>query len=74
MLFEITLNPHLLERVVGTEEELNVDPIKMNETLMLNVNSATTVGIVTGTKKKNVTCRLKIPVCAEINSKVTISR
>jgi len=74
VLFEITLNPHLLERVVGTEEELNVDPIKMNETLMLNVNSATTVGIVTGTKKKNVTCRLKIPVCAEISSKVTISR
>ncbi len=74
VLFELTLAPHLLERVVGTEEELNVDPIKMNETLMLNVNSATTVGIVIGTKKKNVACRLKIPVCAEINSKVTISR
>ena len=74
VLYEITLSPNLLERVVGTQEELKVDPIKMNETLMLNVNSAATVGIVNGFKKKNVTCRLKIPVCAEINSRVTISR
>jgi len=73
-LYEITLSPNLLERVVGTQEELKVDPIKMNETLMLNVNSAATVGIVIGFKKKNIICRLKIPVCAEINSRVTISR
>ena len=73
-LYEITFSPNLLERVVGTKEEMEVEPIKMNEALMLNVNSAATVGIVIGFKKKNVTCRLKIPVCAEINSRVTISR
>jgi len=73
-LYEITLSPNLLERVVGTKEELKVDPVKMNETLMLNVNSAATVGIVTGFTKNNVICRLKIPVCAELNSRVTISR
>jgi translation initiation factor 2 subunit 3 len=71
---EITLEPHLLDRVVGTQEELKVDLIKMTETLMLNVNSAATVGVVTGLKKKNVICRLKIPICAELNSRVTISR
>jgi len=74
ILYEITLTPHLLERVVGTMEELNVEPVKMNEALMLNVNTAATVGIVIGLKKKNVICRLKIPVCAEINSRITISR
>lgn len=73
-LYEITLSPNLLDRVVGTKEELKVDPVKMNETLMLNVNSASTVGIVTGFTKKNVICRLKIPVCAALNSRVTISR
>jgi len=73
-LYEITLSPNLLERVVGTKEELKVDPVKANEALMLNVNSAATVGIVTGFTKNNVICRLKIPVCAEINSRVTISR
>lgn len=73
-LYEITLAPSLLERVVGTKEEMKVEPIKMNETLMLNVNSAATVGIVIELKKKNVICRLKIPVCAEIKYRATISR
>tara|TARA_Y100000310_G_scaffold281722_1_gene302392 strand:- start:28968 stop:30224 length:1257 start_codon:yes stop_codon:yes gene_type:complete len=73
-LYEITLAPNLLERVVGMQEEQKVEPIKMNEFLMLNVNSAATVGVVTGLRKKNVTCKLKIPVCAEINSHITISR
>ena len=74
VLYEITLTPYLLDRVVGTEKELDVEPIKMSEPLMLNVNSAATLGIVTGLKKKNVTCRLKIAVCAEMNSRITISR
>jgi len=74
VLYEISFLPHLLERVIGTKEELNVDPIKANETLMLNVNSAATVGIVVGFEKKNIVCSLKIPICAEINSRVTISR
>ena len=74
VLYEITISPNLLKRVLGTKDELNVEPIKMNEALMLNVNSAATVGIVTGFKKKNIVCKLKIPVCAEISSRVTISR
>jgi translation initiation factor 2 subunit 3 len=74
ILFEITVTPNLLDRAVGTKNELNVSPIKMNESLMLNVNSSATVGIVTGFRKKNVICRLKIPVCAELKSRVTISR
>ena len=74
MLYEIAITPHLLDRVVGTKEELKVEPIKMNEVLMLNVNSAATVGIVTGFKKKEVICRLKIPVCTGLNSRITISR
>ena len=73
-LYEATIAPHLLERVVGTQEELNVEPIKMNEVLMLNVNSAATIGMVMGLKKNKVVCRLKIPICAKMNSRVTISR
>ena len=73
-LYEITLKPHLMERVVGTEEGVKVDPIKIGEALMLNVNSSATVGVVTALKKNNAICKLKIPVCAEKNSRVTISR
>ena len=71
---ELILDVHLLKRVVGTQEELNVEPIKMSEPLMLNVNSAATVGMVVELRKNKIRCKLKLPVCAEIGSRVTISR
>ncbi len=72
--YEFNLETHLLERVVGVKEDLSVDPIKINEILMLNVNSAATVGVVIELKKDLIKCKLKLPVCAETGSKVTISR
>jgi translation initiation factor 2 subunit 3 len=72
--YNFDLEVHLLDRVVGAKDELKVEPIKLNEILMLNVNSAATVGFVTSIGKGRVKCRLKLPVCSELNSKVTISR
>ena len=72
--YELALNVHLLNRVVGTKTELKVEPIKIGEPLMLNVNSAATVGIAVDLKKNKVNFRLKIPVCADVGSRVTISR
>ena len=74
VLDELNLEVHLLERVVGSKEDLNVEPIKLSEALMLNVNSAATVGVVFELKKNSVKCRLKLPICAEAGSRVTISR
>jgi translation initiation factor 2 subunit 3 len=71
---DLKLETHLLERVVGSKDKLVVEAIKPNETLMLNVNSAATVGFVTKLEKKQISCKLKLPVCAEIGSRVTISR
>lgn len=72
--YELSLEVHLLDRVVGSKEDLNVEPIKLNETLMLNVNTAATVGIVFELKKDLIKCKLKLPVCAEVSSRTTISR
>jgi translation initiation factor 2 subunit 3 len=72
--YEFTLETHLLERVVGAKDKLVVEPIKLNEYLMLNVNSAATVGLVAKLSKDKVLCKLKIPVCADSGSRVTISR
>jgi translation initiation factor 2 subunit 3 len=72
--YNLDLEVHLLERVVGAKEDLKVDPVKLNEVLMLNVNSAATVGFVQNIGKGRVKCKLKLPVCAELGSKVTISR
>jgi len=73
-LCEMELDVKLLERVVGTNDELIVEPIKKGELLMLNVNSATTAGMVTELGKNKIFCKLRIPVCAAKQSKVTISR
>jgi translation initiation factor 2 subunit 3 len=73
-LYEIELETILLERVVGTKEELKVESIKKGEVLMLNVNSAATVGMVVELGKNKIKCKLKIPICADKDSKVTISR
>ncbi|MBI5392268.1 translation initiation factor IF-2 subunit gamma [Candidatus Woesearchaeota archaeon] len=73
-LSEIKLEVHLLERVVGTKDDVVVEPIKKLEPLMLNVNSAATVGIVTEFGKNSIICKLKLPICCEYGSRITISR
>ncbi|MBN2454581.1 translation initiation factor IF-2 subunit gamma [Candidatus Woesearchaeota archaeon] len=70
----LKLQTNLLERVVGAKDVLVVEPIKLKEQLMLNVNSAATVGVVSELKKDHIICELKLPVCAETGSRVTISR
>lgn len=72
--YNLTLETTLLDNVIGSERELNVEPIKMNEVLMLNVNSSATVGFVEELGKNKFKCRLKKPIAADLDSKVTISR
>jgi translation initiation factor 2 subunit 3 len=72
--YVLKLETHLLERVVGSKVDLTVEPIKFNEPLMLNVNSAATIGIVSELGKNSFKCLLKLPVCAEKGNRVTISR
>jgi len=72
--YEFDLEQKLLERVVGAKDELIVEPIKKGETLMLNVNSAATVGIVTTLSKNRIHVKLKVPVCADEKDRITISR
>ncbi len=72
--YQLTLDTHLLERVVGAKDEVEVKPLAKAEVLMLNVNSAATVGVVVDPSKKNTTCVLKKPVCANIGDRITISR
>jgi translation initiation factor 2 subunit 3 len=72
--YQISLETHLLERVVGTKEESEVKPLAKNEILMLNVNSAATVGVVVDPSKKKTVCALKKPVAANVGDRITISR
>ncbi len=73
-LSELTLEPHIFERAVGTRELMKVQEIVVNETLLLHVGAAITMGTVASTKKGTVTIKLNRPVCAQTGSRVAISR
>jgi translation initiation factor 2 subunit 3 len=74
VFYELNLKQHLLKRVVGSKDELVVEPIKKGEILMLNINSAATVGTVIELKKDLIHLRLKVPVCCNLADRMTISR
>ncbi|SCG86177.1 translation initiation factor IF-2 subunit gamma [Methanobacterium congolense] len=74
IMHEFTMKTKLLERVVGTKEERDVDPIKSSEPLMINIGTTTTIGVVKSARKKEVDVKLKLPVCAEEGQRVALSR
>jgi len=70
---QLKLEVHLLERAIGTKDEVEITEIKRGEILMLNVGTTKTVGTVTK-PGQNVEMDLKLPVCAEIGYRAAISR
>ena len=70
----IKLELELLERVVGTKEELEMSGIKPNEMLMINIGTGRSVGVVTGFKGKSIELTLKLPICADIGERIVVSR
>ena len=73
-LSELTLQAQILDRAVGTKELAKIDEVTMNETLLLHVGAAITVGKVASIRKGNVLIKLTRPVCAETTSRVALSR
>jgi translation initiation factor 2 subunit 3 len=70
----LEIDSHLLERVVGSEIQTKVQDIEINENLMLSVATAKTVGKVTKTGKAGIQIGLRLPVCAELGTRIAISR
>ncbi len=72
---QITLETHLLKRVVGAVDQVAVQNIKLNEMLMLIVGSSATVGEITKIAGKNkTTFTLRKPVAIIPGQRVAISR
>lgn len=70
----VTMQVTLLDRVVGAEDEAAVEPIKIKEPLMLNVGTATTVGLVLKSANQVVEAALKLPVAVQAGDRIAISR
>lgn len=70
MAFKVSL----MDRIVGSDDEFRIEPLKHKEPLMLSVGTAVTVGVVVNVKKDVVDVVLKRPVCVAIGSRIAISR
>jgi len=71
---ELKLETHVLERAVGTKELMKIDRISVNESLLLHLGAAITVGKVNAIGKDTATVQLIRPVCAQEGARVAISR
>jgi translation initiation factor 2 subunit 3 len=74
VLSKMSIEVNLLDRVVGTAEDLKVEGIKTSEPLMISVGTATTVGVVTSARENRADMSLKIPVVADPGQRVAVSR
>ena len=67
----LSMEMHLFEKTVNLE---SIDRVNENETLVINIGTATRIGTVSSVKNQQIEINLKKPVCAEKNDKVSISR
>ncbi|MFQ6020527.1 MAG: translation initiation factor IF-2 subunit gamma [Candidatus Aenigmatarchaeota archaeon] len=70
ILYNVSLKVELFEKIL----DLEIEPIKKEEQLMLNIGTSRTLGIVKSIKNKKCEINLKIPVCAEKGERVVLSR
>lgn len=71
---ELNLEIHLLQRLVGIEDMPEIKDIKTNETLMINIGTGRSIGVVTSARKDSIDMKLKIPVCADVGDRTVLSR
>jgi translation initiation factor 2 subunit 3 len=73
-LESFTMSLNLLERIVGSKEELKVEPVKTGDALMITSGTTRTIATVASAREKEIEVRLKIPVCPLEGSRIAISR
>ena len=73
-IIEIEIN--LLEEMVGSDEEKpdKVAPLRSGEMLMVNISTATSVGVVSNIGGGKATLNLRLPVVAEDGGRISLSR
>ncbi len=74
IIHKLLITPQLMQRVVGMEEQKEVDNLRLNEPLMLVIGTAPTVGVITRLHGDQIELTLKRPVCAEKGQRIAIGR
>lgn len=71
---DVTVETHLFDTAVGTQDMVKVEPIKVKEPLRLNIGTSAAVGAVTSVRDGRIEVKLKKPVCLMPKSRVAVSR
>ena len=74
VVYKIKLKLNLFKEIVGAKEPLKIDPLKINEYLMLSVNTSITVGTVIKVKGDEAEMYLKIPIVPFANERIGLAR
>ncbi len=71
---DLEIEVSLMERFVGTEKELRMEPLKVNEKLLINAWTAKTIGTIRAIHGNRVEVDLKYPICIKEGERIAISR
>ncbi len=72
--WDLRLEYHLLERVVGMKDMIKVKELRLREPIMITVGTSITLGIITNLSKDEVEVALRRPVVVAGGERVAISR
>ena len=72
----VDISIKLMETMVAGEGESpeKIHPLRNNEMLMVNVATATSVGVTRNAEKSRATLELRLPICADPGQRVSLSR
>jgi len=72
----VTISLNLMKNMVSGEgdDASPIVPLRPNEMLMVNVATATSVGVVSNTGKGKATLNLRLPICADEGQRISLSR
>lgn len=73
---KVSVDVKLMETMVAGEGEApeKIYPLRNNEMLMINVATATSVGVTKNSEKGKATLELRLPICADVGQRVSLSR
>ena len=72
----MTIDVKLMDTMVAGEGQAaeKIYPLRNNEMLMINVATATSVGVTKNSEKGKATLDLRLPICADSGQRVSLSR
>ncbi len=74
VIHNLSFEPHLFKKVVGTETLAKVEKIKTNENLVVNIGTSVSSGVVTSARRDVVEITLTRQVSTEAKARIAISR